>query len=142
MICTACNAGVPEGNAFCHLCGAKLPEVMSSQQSAASPLPRGAAFSRQAGAVPRQVVIHQPPRYAGSTILRWILFIAGSLIGGFGLAAGIAVAGEEETGLATAQGIAVFYIFGALLTWCLFGAVLLYLSQLQSALSRIEERLR
>lgn len=139
MICTACNASVPEGNAFCHLCGTKLPEVMIPRQSGASPPSGGAGFSGQPRAVYRTT--SAASRYFGSSVVAVFLAVIGWLIAVLTPIVAIlaATADGDGDGGGVSEGELRFYVFLAILIvgW-LYASAFLWFNYSLRLLSDIE----
>ncbi len=153
MICSTCNASVPEGNLFCHLCGEKLPEVLIPRQSGASPPSGGAGFSGQPGkganpaiqgdvntAVYRSAARSPNSRYTGASLVCGAILVIGWLIAIAAPILGIYLASDYDPGpfQENVGAIRIGIFVGTTLVGWLYAILTLWMGYVLRLLSDIE----
>lgn len=143
MICTNCNATVPEGNAFCHLCGANISDRQqgsSLRERRLEKMDRIVERRRTQVSDPAAGVVSTASRYSGASLVATTLWVIGWIIAVGGVILGAYLASEYEPEFDQEnEGAIRFGIFvGTALAAWLYAVLVLWMAYALRLLSDIE----
>lgn len=136
MICTGCNASLPDGSAFCHLCGTKL---QAAPAAAGAPPPRSAPPTPQR-VTARTYTSTPSGRYTGASLVAGTLWVIGWIIAIGAIILGAVLASDYDPAFGEENAGAIrFGIFvGTSLAGWIYAVAILWMAYLLRLLADIE----